>query len=513
MPFINYYEILEIEQTSDMDVIRKAFNKLAKKYHPDRNIGDASAEMMMRKLNDAIAVLSDLSLRKNHDKKLTEENAKRLNKNAAVAAYNDGIASALRKDFQATIKHFTRAIELDPTFANAYISRGNAYSELKAYQKSVFDYTLAIKFDPENAGAYNSRGIAYCHLQKHPEAITDYTIAIEINPSEADIFYNRGLSYDALGKHDFALDDYIQAIRLNPLHAKAHIYFKKARQQLIGRDNTEGDKKPKKGSKKTAIYKNKLNINNTPLFCISSGVLILFVIIGLNVSLFKSIESSIEKEMVLIIPAGKFMMGSPASEKWHQNNETQHEVTLTKPYYIGKYEVTQDQWEAVMGSNPSFIKGTKLPVTDVSWEDCQEFIKKLNAKTNGGYRLPTEAEWEYACRAGTTTAFSFGNNITPKDANYDDYGIRVVGNYKPNAFGLYDMHGNVFELCEDWHGVYPDGIAPAPIKAANKKYCVLRGGCFFSTDGGVSSSFRWTNTSIVIEDRPGTIGLRLARTP
>ena len=116
-------------------------------------------------------------------------------------------------------------------------------------------------------------------------------------------------------------------------------------------------------------------------------------------------------EMVLI-PAGKFIMGSPESEENREDNERQHEVTLTKPFYMGKYEVTQEQWESLGMRNRSDIEGAKLPVTDVSWEDCQEFIKKLNEKTDGGYRLPTEAEWEYACRAGTKTAYSFGDNIT-----------------------------------------------------------------------------------------------------
>jgi len=180
--------------------------------------------------------------------------------------------------------------------------------------------------------------------------------------------------------------------------------------------------------------------------------------------------ATIEKEMVLI-PAGKFKMGDPGAD---------HEVTLTKPYYMGKYEVTQEQWEAVMGDNPS--KGTigaKLPVTDVSWEYCQAFIKKLNAKASGGYRLPTEAEWEYACRAGTSTAYSFGDVITPKDANYDDSKIGkpvAVGSYKANGFGLYDMHGNVWEWCEDWEGDYPAGAITDPKGASTGKSRVLRGG-------------------------------------
>jgi formylglycine-generating enzyme required for sulfatase activity len=118
--------------------------------------------------------------------------------------------------------------------------------------------------------------------------------------------------------------------------------------------------------------------------------------------------ATIEKEMILI-PAGKFVMGSPESEFGRFSNETQHEVTITKPFYMGKYMVTQEQWESVMGNNPSEKKGAKLPVTDVSWEDCKELIEKLNKNTNCSYRLPTEAEWEYACKAGTSTAYSFAN--------------------------------------------------------------------------------------------------------
>jgi formylglycine-generating enzyme required for sulfatase activity/Flp pilus assembly protein TadD len=548
MAHINHYEVLQIEQTSDLASIRNAFKKLAMKYHPDRNIGDASAEIMMKKLNEAMEVLSDPRSRKDHDqnlaednakrlaeeyakklaednakrlaeenaKKLAEENAKRLNKNAALAAYNDGTASALRKDFQATINHFTRTIELDPTFAEAYISRGNTYGELKAYHESVSDYTLAIKFDPENVSAFNSRGIAYYRLKKYPEAITDYTIAIEINPSEADIYYNRGLSYGALGRHYFALDDYIQAIRLNPLHAKAHIYLKKARQQLNAKAKTKEEKITEEAPVKspyikTHIKKTNSNVTNKPLFYIGSGILVLFVIMGLIVSLFKSIESSIEKEMVLI-PAGKFKMGSPASEKNRNSNETHHEVTLTKPFYMGKHEVTQGQWEAVMeGSNPSETQGAKLPVTNVSWEDCQGFIKKLNTITKGGYRLPTEAEWEYACRAGTSTAYSFGDSLTKSDANIDGGNLgslKAVGSYKPNAFGLYDMHGNVWEWCEDRYGDYPAGAVTDP-KGLTGWTRVLRGGSFLSYVYRARSSTR-TGGSI---DREFTDGFRLARAP
>ncbi|MEN9671975.1 MAG: hypothetical protein RL553_240, partial [Planctomycetota bacterium] len=222
--------------------------------------------------------------------------------------------------------------------------------------------------------------------------------------------------------------------------------------------------------------------------------------------------SSIEKEMVLI-PAGRFMMGSPASEKGRFDYETQHEVTLTKPFYMGKYEITQKQYEAVMGDNQSYTKGANLPVTYVSWDDSQDFIKKLNAKTNGGYRLPTEAEWEFACRAGTTTAYSYGDKITPKDANIRDLEIAEiakpapVGSYKPNAFGLYDMHGNVWEWCEDWHGNYSSESVTDPKGPKTGDSRVQRGGSSLNSVPEVRSFYRSQSKGRNINH-----GFRLART-
>ena len=214
---------------------------------------------------------------------------------------------------------------------------------------------------------------------------------------------------------------------------------------------------------------------------------------------------------MMLIPAGKFMMGSPGAEAGRRENEMQHEVTLTKPFYMGKYEVTQEQWQVVMGNNPSSVKGARLPVTNVNWNDCQDFIRKLNTKMKGGYRLPTEAEWEYACRAGTKTEYSFGDSITKRDANYGPGGKSVaVGSYKPNGFGLYDMHGNVREWCEDWMADYPSGevIDPkGPLTGDNR---AVRGGTFHDTISSAHSSSRCGNLPT---DRHYHFGFRLARTP
>ena len=233
----------------------------------------------------------------------------------------------------------------------------------------------------------------------------------------------------------------------------------------------------------------------------------------------EDLGKDVKLEMVLI-PAGKFVMGSPASEKGRLDDESQHKVTLTKPFYLGKYEVTQEQWEFVMGDNPSQTKDSKLPVTGVTWNDCQEFIKKLNAKTNGGYRFPTEAEWEYACRAGTTTAYSFGDKITLKDANIDgDVGvdglpagsIKSVGSYNPNAFGLYDMHGNMCEWCEDWYDYdYPARTGIDPKGPATGEIRVLRGGGFL---GDVPTARSSNRAGFLPSSGSGIVGFRLARTP
>ena len=210
--------------------------------------------------------------------------------------------------------------------------------------------------------------------------------------------------------------------------------------------------------------------------------------------------NGVKLEMVLI-PAGKFMMGDQGRD---------HQVTLTKPFYLGKYEVTQEQWQSVMRNNPSRTKGSNLPVTNVLWNDCKEFIKKLNTKTSGGYRFPTEAEWEFACRTGTSTAYSYGDSITTNQANFASSDTKAVGSYKANAFGLYDMHGNVWEWCEDWYGGYSGDAVTDPKGSATGDSHVLRGGSFDAGAGHARSSSRGYILPI---SRYDGFGFRLARTP
>lgn len=183
----------------------------------------------------------------------------------------------------------------------------------------------------------------------------------------------------------------------------------------------------------------------------------------------------VKLDLVLIRP-GKFLMGSETAA----DEKPVHKVTISQQFYLGKYEVTQAQWEAVMGSNPSGFKGATLPVEQVSWEDCQEFIEKLNSKGIGTFRLPTEAEWEYACRAGTTGDHA-GNldEMAWYKMNSDDK-THLVGTKKANPWGLYDMHGNVWEWCQDRYGDYPTGAVQDPAGAAGGSFRVFRGGSWNS---------------------------------
>ncbi len=176
-------------------------------------------------------------------------------------------------------------------------------------------------------------------------------------------------------------------------------------------------------------------------------------------------------------PPGTFMMGSPETEEGRNSDETLHRVTLTKGFWLGETEVTQRQWESVMGNNPSRFKGADLPVERVSWDECQNFIQRVNEQLNCGMRLPTEAEWELACRAGTTGPY--GGTGNPKEMGwYSGIQTHPVGQKTPNAWGLCDMHGNVWEWCADWYGYYPSGNVTDPTGPSSGANRVDRGGCW-----------------------------------
>ena len=231
----------------------------------------------------------------------------------------------------------------------------------------------------------------------------------------------------------------------------------------------------------------------------------------------REVRNSLGMEFVLI-EAGEFEMGSPFSEVGRDDDERPHQVQISQAFYLGKYEVTQEQWQAVMGSNPARFSncGASCPVEQVSWEDVQGFIEELNVREwVGTYRLPTEAEWEYAARAGTQTAYSFGN----AESDLALYGwsgalffgrTHPVGRKRPNGWGLYDMHGNVWEWVADWYDDYPSGPVTDPRGPATGAARVYRGGSWNFSARVCRAAYR---RSAALGRRYDYLGFRLARTP
>jgi len=207
------------------------------------------------------------------------------------------------------------------------------------------------------------------------------------------------------------------------------------------------------------------------------------------------------------IPAGSFLMGTPESAR-EGPGETQHEVTITRPFYMGRYEVARAQYERVMGKNPSIVHpGSKMPAEEVSWNDAVEFCRKASSMVKAKVRLPTEAEWEYACRAGSNTRFCFGdddaalgdyawytgnsNVHTPGERFPDLPEPRPVGRKKPNAFGLYDMHGNVREWCSDWFKPYDANPRTDPKGPPYGQTHIIRGGQYGNSAAFCRSAARY----------------------
>jgi sulfatase modifying factor 1 len=226
-------------------------------------------------------------------------------------------------------------------------------------------------------------------------------------------------------------------------------------------------------------------------------------------------------------PPGSFMMGSPETEQGRDNDEIFRQVTLSQGFWILETEVTQSMWKSIMGNNPSSFKGADLPVESVSWSDSQGFVAALNdlglAPAGARFALPTEAQWEYACRAGTTSPFSWGDSLNGDQANCNGeapYGTDVkgkylgktapFGSYAANPWGIFDMHGNLWEWCEDWMGPYPSGDATDPSGPASGAYRVIRGGCWNDAALRCRSAFR---NDAGVDGRSDVVGFRIVLVP
>ena len=264
---------------------------------------------------------------------------------------------------------------------------------------------------------------------------------------------------------------------------------------------------PQNNSKLRILHKNytplEINFYDYGIGKVQSGVTYVLTLLkpmGQNSgispqTLIVSIKDGVNIEMIKV-EAGTFMMGASPEMKSPEGNEKPwHQVTLTNDYFIGKYEVTQSLWQAVMGSNPSSFKGDNLPVENISWIDCQEFIRKINSVSGKSFRLPTEAEWEYAARGGKYSRnylYSGSDNISDVAWYKDNSGgvTHPVGLKQPNELGLFDMSGNGNEWCQDWCGAYSSSPKNNPIGAETGNCRVGRGGGWFNITWNNLSVFR-----------------------
>ncbi len=436
--------------------------------------------------------------------------------------------------------------------------RGQKLFQSQNYEAAIESFDLAIRAGLADAHIFEMHATALQAKEWHLDAIEYFTKAIHLNDIDCNLYFMRADSKEAIGDRIGYNDDMKSAIRLaNSNNQITSIYNQGAKLQgfasvaqlyeshllLKGdaywnlrarvrpvqhlRSGEQRALKVELGGKSLMsqqVTPDAVNAGDTRAFDLGGGVRL---------------------ELVWC-PPGTFTMGSPAEEICRCDDEAQHQVTLTKGFWLGKYPVTQRQWEIVMGNNPSHFKKKKLlglfgcqtqpehPVESVSWGDCQAFCKKLNERfavpegsrsgvvaggraslRAGEFRLPTEAEWEYACRAGT---------VGPYAGDLDDMGwhdrnsgktTHPVGQKRANAWGLCDMHGNVWEWCEDWYGAYPSGSVTDPVGSASGSSRVNRGGSSHAYQTHCRSALR-RNMYYHMDDRNKfwnkIIGFRVART-
>ena len=454
-----------------------------------------------------------------------------------------GISACRKGDFDSAIADFTEAIRVDPTYADAYYMRGGAYQEKGDFDSAIADFTEAIRLNPKYTEAYIDRGNAYQKKGEHDKAISDLTEAIRLNPKDALAYYNRGIAYGKKDDLDNAIADYTEAIRLNPkdadaYHNRGNAYVKKGERDSAIADRTEAHRLDPKRYNRVVFY-GQIVGTDKEIGDYSEAIPLdpKDVTAKLPKELTLDLGNNVTMKLVLIAP-GKFLMGSPENENQRLSDERQHEVTISQPFYMGTYEVTRGQFAAfvkdsgyrtdaeregwaftwtrddlgdlkyVKGADwrtPGFDQTDEHPVVCVSHNDAMAFCVWLSKRTGRDtlVKLPSEAQWEYACRAHTTTAYQWGDDpnmgkgwcnaadLTAKKQfpnwkvfNWEDGYVFTspVGQFKPNSFGLQDMHGNVHEWCEDWYvGSYRNKSVTDPHErnADERRVRVYRGGSWY----------------------------------
>ena len=389
--------------------------------------------------------------------------------NIVKTCYQRGKNHCQHGEYTIAIDDFTQVLLLKPNSADANYNRGLAYSKLGEYSAAIEDYHQTLRLNPNYVGAYNNRANAYYKLGQYEKAIADYNSCLALNPNLPDVAHNRDVAQGVWDEKRRQGQTEVETKRRQEEEIKRQEEAEKRRQQKefefdVITVNAQG-KETKRERRRAEFFKEDL---------------------GNNISL----------EMVSI-PGGTFMMGAAQNEANASSDEyPQHPVNIAA-FSMAKYPITQAQWEAIMGNNPSNFKGANRPVENVNWHQAQEFCQRLSQETGKTYRLPSEAEWEYACRAKTTTPFHFGETITADLANYECNRNQTtdVGSFPPNAFGLYDMHGNVWEWCADpWHENYTGAPDNGSVweSGGNTQLRCVRGGSWFNYPDVCRSALRST---------------------
>ena len=482
----------------------------------------------------------------------------------------DGRAQAycLKKQYDEAIADASEAIRLNPGCASAYAHRSRAHAGKGNLEQAVADATEAIKLDAR-AEHYEARGLARYGRGEYDQAVADFTEAIKLAPKNGTLYRHRGQAYAQQGNTKKAEADRKKAKQLGASLGRQPKVSPPAAQTPARENEQLADATVGASIRTKALellsaqpegirYAKLVRaihdaFPDIPVNTIHGSVwdldkilpeavckpsrglfkLVKFRGTGAGEQLGRKIANSLGMRFALI-PAGKFLMGSPESEGGRGDDEgPQHEVEIARPFYLGIHQVTQKQYKKLMGENPSCFTranggGASHPVEQVSWEEAVEFCRRLSVlpeeqAAGRTYRLPTEAEWEYACRGGANASspFAFGDSLSSTQANFNGnnpYGgaatgpylqrTTPVGSFEPNGFGLYDMHGNVWEWCADWFDEYYSSQSPQqdPQGPQGGSRRVLRGGGCFDDAHDCRSAVR---DSAEPGSRGGHVGFRV----